>query len=108
METFDVIWRGESAGMLSDARNDMGFLEGKFQAAATDHARAFSAMASALDARSVIRDYTKGGRAELISSADGTGRRWTVVVLTLAGADLAVYWPYDKEKIVWIEANVPK
>jgi hypothetical protein len=106
METFDIIWRGESVGTLVDARNDMGLMEGKFQAVATDHANAFSALALALDPRAVIRDYTKGFRAEIVSSADETARRWTVVVFALTGADLGLYWPYDREKIAWIAANV--
>src|SRR5580658_2493590 len=104
METFDIISRGETVGILTEARPDMYFLEGKFTPSASVAGQDFTARASMLDPRAVLRDYTKGIRVEVISSASETARRWPVVITMLDGVNLAFYWPSSKDGGAWIVA----
>jgi hypothetical protein len=108
METFDVIWRGETVGRLTEARIDMYFLDGKFTAAPSAVGQDFASRASKLDPKIVVRDYTKGIRVEVVSSADETAQKWPVVITMLDGLDLGLYWPSSKDGSAWVVANVPE
>jgi len=107
-ETFEVIWQGEVVGALSETRNDMGYLEGRFATASSTAGARFTQRASLLDGRAAISDNSLGARAAIVSSLNPTSRRMTVVVLSLDQGNLAVYLPFRKEAIAWIEANVPE
>jgi hypothetical protein len=107
-ETFEVIWKDELVGTLSEARIDMGYMEGRFTAACSIAGERFALRASLLDARAVMSDFSLGARATIVSSSDPNRQRMTVVVLSLNEGSLFVRAFFSKEGVARVEANVPE
>src|SRR5215218_7314662 len=106
METLDVISRNETIGRLEQAVPDMWYLEGRFVPASSEAAQEFSRRASALDAKAVFADPTRGIRAA-IASTDGNGGRTTVIIFSLSEGQLFLRRVMEKDAVAWAETNVP-